>query len=163
MDTEVGNHMLKTVPMNNFIRENNIKAVINGVRWDEHESRSTETFYSSREDPPHTRIHPILQFTERDVWDATWLHMIPELKDGEIPPYPENEDELPEEVDKTDLPISPKYWAGYRSLGSEVSTEKSSDKPAWMQDVANTVEREGRAQNKDDEDVMNRLRELGYM
>ena len=39
MDTEAGNHLLKTVPMNELLEEHGIEAVINGVRWDEHESR----------------------------------------------------------------------------------------------------------------------------
>jgi phosphoadenosine phosphosulfate reductase len=66
-------------------------------------------------------------------------------------------------LSKEDVPISPKYWAGFRSLGSEVSTDKSDEIPAWLQDVENTKERAGRAQNKDDKEIMNKLRELGYM
>ena len=165
MDTEAGNHLLKTVPMNEFIEGNNIELVINGVRWDEHESRGSEDFYSPRNNPDHTRIHPILQFTERDVWDATWNHLCPDcVTDFDTPSsYPETEDDLPEGLGKEDFPISPKYWAGYRSLGSEVSTNPSDEKPAWLQDVENTEERAGRAQNKDDEEIMNKLRELGYM
>ena len=60
-----------------------------------------------------------------------------------------------------DIPVSPKYFAGFRSLGSEVSTEKSDEDPAWLQDIENTTERAGRAQDK--EDLMERLRDLGYM
>jgi len=46
MDTETGNHLLKTVPMNELLENHDIQAVINGVRWDEHESRGNEEFYS---------------------------------------------------------------------------------------------------------------------
>jgi len=60
-----------------------------------------------------------------------------------------------------DVPVSPKYFEGFRSLGSEVSTKKSQSTPAWLQDLEGTVEREGRAQDK--EDLMGRLRDLGYM
>jgi phosphoadenosine phosphosulfate reductase len=42
-----------------------------------------------------------------------------------------------------------------------VSTDKSAQEPAWLQDMANTTERAGRAQDK--EDLMERLRDLGYM
>jgi phosphoadenosine phosphosulfate reductase len=77
--------------------------------------------------------------------------------------YPESEDDLPGDMAKDDIPISPKYWAGYRSLGSEVSTDPSDQIPAWLQDVENTKERAGRAQNKDEEEIMNKLRDLGYM
>ena len=57
--------------------------------------------------------------------------------------------------------MSPKYFEGFRSLGSEISTEKSEQEPAWLQDLENTTERAGRAQDK--EDLMERLRDLGYM
>jgi len=64
-------------------------------------------------------------------------------------------------VSADDIPVSPKYFAGFRSLGSEVSTEKSEEEPAWLQDLESTTERAGRAQDK--EDLMERLRDLGYM
>lgn len=163
MDTEAGNHLLKTVPMNQLLENHGVDAVINGVRWDEHESRGDEDFYSPRDEPRHMRIHPLLQFSERDVWDASWFHMVPDITDLEIEEYPEDETDLPNGVTKEDVPISPKYWAGFRSLGSEVSTDKSAEKPAWLQDIENTKERAGRAQNKDDKEIMAKLRELGYM
>lgn len=163
MDTESGNHLLKTVPMNELLESEGVELVINGVRWDEHESRGDEDFYSPRDDPEHLRVHPILQLDERDVWDVSWFHMVPDITGIDIEAYPESEDDLPEGLSKDDVPISPKYWAGFRSLGSEVSTDKSAEEPAWMQDVENTKERAGRAQNKDDKEIMNRLRELGYM
>jgi phosphoadenosine phosphosulfate reductase len=89
--------------------------------------------------------------------------MVPDITGIDINSYPEMEDDLPEGLTKEDVPISPKYWAGFRSLGSEVSTDKSEDKPAWLQDVENTKERAGRAQNKDDKEIMDKLRRLGYM
>jgi len=163
MDTEAGNHLLKTVPMNTLLREEGINAVINGVRWDEHESRGDEDFYSPRDEPEHIRVHPILQLDERDVWDVSWFHMVPDITGVDVEEYPENEQDLPEGLSKEDVPISPKYWAGFRSLGSEVSTDKSAEEPAWLQDVENTKERAGRAQNKDDKEIMDKLRKLGYM
>ncbi|MFB6145786.1 MAG: phosphoadenosine phosphosulfate reductase family protein [Candidatus Nanohaloarchaea archaeon] len=163
MDTEIGNHLLKTVPMNELIESEGIKAVINGVRWDEHESRGDEEFYSPREDPDHLRVHPILQFTEREVWDATWKEMVPDVLGVDIKELPENPEDLPSEIDFDEIPISPKYWEGFRSLGSEVSTEKSDSRPAWLQDLDATKERAGRAQNKDDKEIMDKLRSLGYM
>jgi phosphoadenosine phosphosulfate reductase len=163
MDTEAGNHLLKTVPMNELLENHDIEAVINGVRWDEHESRGDEDFYSPREGPDHMRVHPILQLDERDVWDVSWFHMVPDVTGIEIEEYPHDESDLPADLSKDDVPISPKYWIGFRSLGSEVSTDKSAEEPAWLQDVENTKERAGRAQNKDDKEIMNKLRELGYM
>ena len=167
LDTYVGNHLLKTVALNNALEEHDIDGVISGVRWDEQEARADETFFSPRHDPeiypPHDRIQPILQFDERAVWDAFWYVVVPETVPGypEEGYIPEGYDDLPEGISQEDIPISPKYFEGFRSLGSEISTQKSTDDPAWLQDVENTVEREGRAQDK--EDLMARLRDLGYM
>ena len=167
LDTFVGNHVLKTVPLNNMIETHGIDGIISGVRWDEQAARSDETFFSPRHDveryPPHDRIHPILQFDERSVWEVTWQYIVPD----NVPEFPEDgfipsaEDDLPGGLHASDIPVSPKYWEGFRSLGSEVSTQKSQDIPAWLQDLDNTVEREGRAQDK--EALMERLRDLGYM
>lgn len=167
LDTYVGNHLLKTVALNDALEEYGIDGVISGVRWDEQEARADETFFSPRHDPdiypPHDRIQPILQFDEADVWDVFWSYVVPDTVD-EFPEdgyVPESTDDLPEGVSQADIPISPKYFAGFRSLGSEVSTEKTNDVPAWKQDLKNTTERAGRAQDK--EDLMKRLRDLGYM
>ncbi|MFB6124555.1 MAG: phosphoadenosine phosphosulfate reductase family protein [Halanaeroarchaeum sp.] len=167
LDTYVGNHLLKTVALNDALEEYNIDGVISGVRWDEQEARADETFFSPRHDPdsypPHDRVQPILQFTERDVWDAFWNYVVPETvadfpDDGYVP---QRYDDLPNGLTHEDVPISPKYFEGFRSLGSEVSTEKADEDPAWLQDLEGTVERAGRAQDK--EDLMERLRDLGYM
>lgn len=167
LDTYVGNHLLKTVALNDTLEEYNFDSVISGVRWDEQEARASETFFSPRHDPdtypPHDRVHPILQFTERDVWDTFWHYVVPDVVD-EYPEEgytPESSADLPDGVSKEDLPISPKYFEGFRSLGSEISTDKTSTHPAWLQDLESTTERAGRAQDK--EDLMERLRDLGYM
>ena len=60
-----------------------------------------------------------------------------------------------------DIPICELYKSGYRSLGARVSTTKMTDKPAWEQDLENTYERGGRRQDK--EELMAKLRSLGYM
>ncbi|MCQ4332571.1 phosphoadenosine phosphosulfate reductase family protein [Natronomonas sp. F2-12] len=167
LDTYVGNHLLKTVALNNTLEEHGIDGIISGIRWDEQEARAEETFFSPRHDPdiypPHDRIQPILQFDEADVWDAFWYYVVPETvseypDDGYVP---QDYDDLPNDLTHEDIPVSPKYFAGFRSLGSEISTEKSDEAPAWLQDLENTTERAGRAQDK--EDLMERLRDLGYM
>jgi len=167
LDTYVGNHLLKTVALNATLEERGVDGVISGVRWDEQEARADETFFSPRHDadvyPPHDRIQPILQFAEPDVWEAFWYYVVPDTVEG-FPAdgyVPESAEDLPNGLTQDDIPVSPKYFAGFRSLGSEVSTEKSADQPAWLQDMANTTERAGRAQDK--EDLMERLRDLGYM
>ncbi|WP_135828857.1 phosphoadenosine phosphosulfate reductase family protein [Halorussus halobius] len=167
LDTYVGNHLLKTVALNDTIEELDIDGIISGVRWDEQEARADETFFSPRHDPdiypPHDRVQPILQFDERAVWDAFWGFVVPDTvedypDDGYVP---EGADDLPNGLTQDDIPVSPKYFAGFRSLGSEVSTEKTTEDPAWLQDLEDTTERAGRAQDK--EDLMERLRDLGYM
>ncbi|MFT4889450.1 MAG: phosphoadenosine phosphosulfate reductase [Halobacteriales archaeon] len=167
LDTYVGNHLLKTVALNDAITEHDIDGIISGVRWDEQEARADETFFSPRHDvekyPPHDRVQPILQFAERDVWDAFWHYVVPDSVEGfpEEGYVPEGKEDLPNGLTHEDIPISPKYWEGFRSLGSQVSTEKADEDPAWLQDLEGTVERAGRAQDK--EDLMDRLRDLGYM
>ncbi len=166
LDTYVGNHLLKTVALNDALEEYDVDGVLSGVRWDEQEARADETFFSPRHDPdiypPHDRIQPILQFDERSVWDAFWHFVVPDTVDGYPEGHvPENSTDLPDGITQDDIPVSPKYWEGFRSLGSEVSTDKSAEKPAWLQDIENTTERAGRAQDK--EDLMERLRDLGYM
>ncbi|WP_256298592.1 phosphoadenosine phosphosulfate reductase family protein [Haloarchaeobius salinus] len=167
LDTYVGNHLLKTVALNDTLESENIDGIISGIRWDEQEARADETFFSPRHDPdiypPHDRIQPILQFAEADVWDAFWHFVVPETVEGypDEGYVPQDYDDLPNGLTHEDIPVSPKYFEGFRSLGSEVSTEKAEQEPAWLQDLENTTERAGRAQDK--EDLMERLRDLGYM
>lgn len=130
----VGNHLMKTVPMNISIERMGLEALVTGIRWDEQGARAEETYFSPRRNPPHTRVHPLLHFKEIDVWSAIHQYNIPYV----------------------DL-----YQKGYRSLGAKSTTTKTDDKPAWQQDFKNIQEREGRAQDK--EKIMRRLRDLGYM
>jgi sulfate adenylyltransferase subunit 2 (EC 2.7.7.4) len=166
LDTYVGNHLLKTVALNDTLETEGFDGVISGVRWDEQAARAEETFFSPRHDPeiypPHDRVHPILQFEETAVWDTFWQYLVPEA----VPDYPAGRlpasvEDLPAGIAVEDLPVPPQYFEGFRSLGSAVSTERTAETPAWLQDMANTTERAGRAQDK--EDLMGRLRDLGYM
>ena len=130
----VGNHLMKTVAMKNFLRENKIQALFTGIRWDEQEARRDEVYFSPRQEPPHVRVHPLLHFREKDVWAVIRTHGIP---------------------------VNKLYSLGYRSLGAKSSTTKPDDKPAWEQDFEKVPERSGRRQDK--EEIMKRLRDLGYM
>jgi phosphoadenosine phosphosulfate reductase len=130
----VGNHLMKTVAMNVFLEDNNVEALATAIRWDEQEARIEEDYFSPRKIPPHMRIQPILHFKERDIWDFIF---------------------------KYNVPFCVLYREGYRSLGAKGSTVKMSDIPAWEQDLENTYERAGRGQGK--EEIMSKLRDLGYM
>ena len=134
LETDVGNHLLKTVALNEAIERYEFDSLVVGIRWDENPARSTEVFVSRRESPAHYRVHPILTFTERDIWDYMFKH---------------------------DLPVHPKYREGYRSIDGKRDSKKVSDVPAWEQDLEHTQERVGRSQDK--ENMMERLRRYGYM
>lgn len=133
LNTAVGNHMLKTVALKRAIQQYKFDTVITGIRWDESPARAREVFFSARDDPPHTRVHPILPWREREVWTYTL---------------------------NANLPIHPLYSRGYRSLGGAAATRSTGSKPAWEQDLEGSDERSGRAQDK--EGIMRRLRDLGY-
>jgi 3''-phosphoadenosine 5''-phosphosulfate sulfotransferase (PAPS reductase)/FAD synthetase and related enzymes len=134
LETEVGNHLLKTVAMNEAIEKYRFDALFTGVRWDENEARSKEVFISPRVNPAHVRVQPILPFTERNVWEYIF---------------------------KYKLPMHPLYKQGYRSIDGKFDSKKTSDIPAWEQDLEHTKERAGRSQDK--EGVMEKLRIFGYM
>ncbi|SFR46469.1 phosphoadenosine phosphosulfate reductase family protein [Halogeometricum limi] len=165
-DSFEGNHLLKTVALNDVVTEYEFDGIFSGVRWDEQESRANETFFSARHDsekyPPHDRVHSILQFEEADIWAAFWNYIVPDAAEGYPVGYvPESADDMPEGLTAEDIPVSPKYFEGFRSLGTETGSAKSDDRPAWVQDLGASKERAGRAQDK--EDLMGRLRDLGYM
>ena len=128
------NHLLKTVPLNEFISDGHYDGVFIGIRWDENPARAGEVFFSRREKPVHIRVHPILPFTERDVWDYTLGNK---------------------------LPINPLYYRGFRSIDDKYETKPTGDRPAWEQDLEGSPERVGRAQDK--EGIMELLRRYGYM
>jgi phosphoadenosine phosphosulfate reductase len=137
-ESYAGNHLMKTVVFNQWLERNNIKGVFQGLRWDEHPARFDDEYFEHKAGerliPEHTRIRPILHFTEKDLWDTYAAFQIPccEL-----------------------------YAQGYRSLGAKTTSQKSGAVPAWEQDLEGTEERAGRRQDK--EAAMSRLRMLGYM
>ncbi|MEW6668011.1 MAG: phosphoadenosine phosphosulfate reductase family protein [Thermodesulfobacteriota bacterium] len=137
-ESYVGNHLMKTVPFNLFLEKSRILAVFQGLRWDEQQARAHDEYFTYREpgdlSPGHTRINPILHFTERDVWDTNRTFKVP---------------------------FNDLYARGYRSLGAKSTSRKFSDIPAWEQDLEHTTERDGRRQDK--EAAMEKLRRLGYM
>ena len=137
-ESYAGNHLMKTVVYNQWLEEYNLKAAVQGLRWDEHVSRFDDEYFEFKEAahliPEHTRIRPILHFTEKDLWDTYAAFGIP---------------------------YCVLYEQGYRSLGAKTTTSKESDIPAWEQDLENSEERASRRQDK--EEAMSRLRMLGYM
>ena len=130
----IGNHLMKTVALNMWLKENKKRVLFVGVRWDEQKARSKDDFSRQVDSPDHFRIEPILHISEKEVWEI---------------------------IREEKIPFVSLYQKGYRSLGAKTTTGKSSDKPAWKQDLKKTTERSGRQQDK--EGIMERLRSLGYM
>lgn len=161
--------MRKTEGLKNLLREKNYKGMILGIRRDEQGLRAKERVFSPRsidgewdfKDQPaefwdqyktefpegaHLRVHPILHWTELDIWKYT---------------------------KREEIPIVPLYLAQngkrYRSLGEKnitfpiTSNASSIDEIIHELETTNTSERAGRAMDKETEDSFERLRARGYM
>lgn len=87
---------LKVLPLARALRAAGVEVLLTGLRADEHASRGARPPVELLDDPPHARLHPILRFTEMDVW--AW-HM------------------------DRGLPSCELYARGYRSLGCMPCTE----------------------------------------
>ncbi len=138
-ESYTGNHLMKTVEFNKYIERRNVKAIFQGLRRDEQSARIQDDYYEKKEAahliPEHMRIKPILHFSERQVWKAYKVYGIP---------------------------YCALYEQGYRSLGAKTTSAIAEPGvPAWEQDLEHTTERAGRRQDK--EQMMGRLRKLGYM
>lgn len=138
-ESYTGNHLMKTVMFNMYIERHNVKGIFQGLRRDEQAARVKDDYFEEKEAahliPGHIRIKPILHFTERLLWNTYQVYKIP---------------------------YCILYEQGYRSLGAKTTSAiAEAGVPAWDQDLENTTERAGRRQDK--EQMMGRLRKLGYM
>ena len=138
-ESYTGNHLMKTVMFNMYIERHKGKGIFQGLRRDEQEARVQDDYFEKKEAahliPEHVRIKPILHFTERALWNTYHVYGIP---------------------------YCILYEQGYRSLGAKsTSAIAEPGVPAWEQDLEHTKERAGRRQDK--EQMMARLRKLGYM
>ena len=138
-ESYTGNHLMKTVMFNTYIERHNIKAIFQGLRRDEQTARVEDDYFEKKEAahliPEHIRIKPILHFIERLLWNTYQVYKIP---------------------------YCVLYEQGYRSLGARTTSAIAEPGvPAWDQDLEHTTERAGRRQDK--EQMMSRLRKLGYM
>jgi len=144
--------------------------VFAGIRRDEEGTRSKERYFSPRgvnfewnvlDQPPelwdqfktdfapgtHIRVHPLLHWTEKNIWEY---------------------------IDQERIPVVPVYYADgtgrrYRSLGCAPCTSgidsDASDPEAILAELegTNVAERSTRAQDQEAEDTFERLRAAGYM
>ncbi|MDP2717278.1 MAG: phosphoadenosine phosphosulfate reductase family protein, partial [Candidatus Micrarchaeota archaeon] len=116
-------------------------------KWD-YKDQAAEIwdFTSQVEGTSHVRIHPLLHWNEIDIWNYT---------------------------KRENIPVHPLYFSKngqrYRSLGCTKCTvgmpseAKSIDEIIHELATSTTAERAGRAMDKEKENVMQRLRALGYM
>ncbi len=88
--------LMKINAINHFLATRPVKAFMVGIRWDEHPARSQESYFSPRKG--HYRVHPILHFTETDIWEYINKYRVPYVK---------------------------LYDQGYRSLGEKPFTQKA--------------------------------------
>ncbi len=58
---------LTTEALNKYAKEHGIKALLTGIRWDEHPSRSEAKYFSEAEGL--TAVNPLLHFMEKDIWN----------------------------------------------------------------------------------------------
>jgi sulfate adenylyltransferase subunit 2 len=158
----------KTDALKKLLDERGFDGLIVSIRRDEHGIRAKERYFSPRdkefkwnykeqppevweyasrfEDTSHVRIHPLLQWNEIDIWRY--------LKQEEVP-------------------INPLYYSRngtrFRSLGCTQCTVSVKSDAASIDDIISELkstgvaERSGRMQDKEQENVMQRLRALGYM
>ena len=160
---------LKTNGLKQAIAKHNYDALLVGIRRDEHGIRAKERVFSPRdqnfqwnyEDPPaelwdqymsreeedqHSRVHPLLGWTEVDIWRY---------------------------IQRENIPTSELYFAKdgkrYRSLGCMPITKPVDSDADTIEKIiaeietSDETERSGRAQDKEDADTMQKLRALGYM
>lgn len=160
---------LKTQALRQVIEQRGFEALLLGIRRDEHGVRAKERYFSPRDadfrwnyaDQPmelwdqyhssisqgrHYRVHPLLHWTELDIWKLI----------------------LRENIPTVDL-----YFARdgrrYRSIGCECCCQSvestAADVRAVIEELKTTrlAERAGRAQDKEQDQAMQRLRALGYM
>jgi phosphoadenosine phosphosulfate reductase len=87
---------LKAEVIADSMRKYGWQALITGMRWDEQPGRENEEYFSPRSNPDHIRVHPILHFTEFDIWQY---------------------------ISTNNIPSCSLYRRGYRSLGCEPCTK----------------------------------------
>lgn len=162
-------HELKTVALQQTIVKEGYKALLLGIRRDEHGIRAKERYFSPRtldfkwdyknqpaeiwdqyksqaEAGTHMRIHPLLHWTELDIWEY---------------------------VKRENIPMNSLYFAKdgwrYRSLGCMPITKPIQSNAATIDEIveeirlSKTSERAGRSQDKETMYTMQKLRSLGYM
>jgi len=163
---------LKTEALKKVIGDHQFAGIIAGVRRDEDATRAKERYFSPRgnnmgwnveEQPPelwnqfttdfkkekgsHIRIHPLLDWTEINIWEY---------------------------IQQENIPVIPLYFASdkgerYRSIGCAPCTFPVKSSASNITEIIEELratkisERSGRAQDKESENSFEELRRGGYM
>lgn len=160
---------LKTEALRQLLHTHQFDAVMLAIRRDEHGVRAKERHFSPRDakfqwdyrdQPPelwdlfgtraddntHIRVHPLLDWTELDIWRY---------------------------IRQENLPVVDLYFSTegkrYRSIGCEPCCEPVNSNATTLDDILRELEttrigeRQGRAQDKEAAYAMQQLRALGYM
>jgi phosphoadenosine phosphosulfate reductase len=117
--------LLKAKPLNDAIMVNRFEVLLSAIRRDEQEARGNEEDFAQRLEPAHVRIHPVLHFGEDEIWAF---------------------------IRQFNIPYCELYDQGYRSLGCQPCTKKTSP----------LIQGERSSRGQDKERIMKRLRPLGY-
>jgi len=161
--------LLKKDALQEVIEQKAYQAVIVGIRRDEEGTRAKERYFSPRnknfewnfkDQPPelwdqfktdfepgtHIRIHPLLHWTEVNVWEY---------------------------IDREGIPVVSLYFSKegkrYRSLGCAPCTKPVESNARSVPEIIEELqltkvsERSTRAQDQEAEDAFERLRSSGYM
>lgn len=161
--------LLKTEALKQVVNNYNFDAIMLGIRRDEHGIRAKERCFSPRDnnftwnyqDQPaelwnffkanpscntHYRIHPLLDWTELDIWKY---------------------------IKAQQIPIPQLYFSRngkrYRSIGCEPCCQPINSHASTIDEIISelknpkTSERYGRTQDKESNNTMQQLRALGYM
>ena len=168
-------HELKSVALQQVLREYKFDALITGIRRDEDSTRAKERYFSPRnadfewdykDQPPefwnqfttscepgeHVRVQPLLDWTETDIWRYIQRENIP----------------IPQMYFARKSEKDGKYYR-YRSLGCWpitnpiVSTASNIDEIIAELAITKTSERAGRAQDHYERNAMQKLRAKGFM
>ena len=91
---------LKVRPLLEAIEQEGVDLLVTGIRGDEHATRAGREPLEKLHDPEHHRAHPLLAWTEMDVWSL---------------------------IHDQGLPYCPLYDQGYRSLGCVPCTRPALD------------------------------------
>ncbi len=159
----------KTLGLKQTLERYGFDGIFAGIRRDEQATRAKERFFSPRsfdgswdfrtqppefwnqynvEIPPgtHLRVHPLLHWTEVDIWRY---------------------------IERENIPVVPLYFAKdgkrFRSLGEIGITFPIDSEASTIAEIiaelraTNTSERDGRAMDHEAEDAFERLRTSGYM